>query len=95
MKAKMKAIWDKVRNYIIKEEKIKIWLLHAVICAEKELGSGTGKVKLSAVYDMFIQRFPVLSKFISFNTFSRLVDEVLITMKEMLKNNEGVKNYVL
>jgi hypothetical protein len=78
----------------IYKKKIEVWLLQAVIQAEKQLGSGTGKVKLSFVYDMFLTRFPVVSKLISFNTFSSLVDEVLVTMRELLEKNVFVNNYV-
>ena len=39
---------------------VKEWMLFAVTKAEKELGSGTGKLKLRYVYDMFIAKFPWL-----------------------------------
>lgn len=38
--------------------KVKEWLLWAVTEAEKDLGGGTGKLKLRQVYDLFVQRFP-------------------------------------
>ena len=72
-------------------KKVKEWLLYAVIEAEKELGSGTGPVKLSSVYDMFITKFPKLSVFISFNTFSEWVDVALDYMEELLTDNKDVK----
>ena len=50
-------------------EKVKEWLLFAVIQAEKELGGGTGQVKLRYVYDMFVSKFPALVSFISFEMF--------------------------
>lgn len=50
-------------------EKVKEWLLWAVTEAEKELGSGTGQLKLRQVYDLFLQRFPAIAKRISFETF--------------------------
>ena len=43
------------------------------------------------VYDMFITRFPLVAKIISFNTFSFWVDEALDEMKELLKDNKAVK----
>ena len=58
-------------------EKVKQWLLIAVTEAEKALGSGTGRLKLSYVYDLFVTKFPWLAKIIPFETFSTLVDEVL------------------
>ena len=74
--------------------KIKEWLLYAVTEAEKELGSGTGQLKLRYVYDMFLSKFPYLAKFISFEFFSKLVDEVLEKFKEMFKTNTAVSAYV-
>ncbi len=94
MRDKIKTFFIKVRNYFINEKRIKQWLLQAVVQAEKELGSGTGKVKLSVVYDMFIARFPIVSKFISFNTFSSFVDDVLETMREILESNKSLKEYI-
>ena len=80
-----------------KERQLKViteWLLLAVIKAEKELGDGTGQVKLRFVYDLFIDKFRFASMFISFNQFSALVDSALIIMKEMISNNDQVKNYI-
>lgn len=80
-----------------KERQLKViteWLLLAVIKAEKELGNGTGQVKLRFVYDLFIDKFRFASMFISFNQFSTLVDSALVIMKEMISNNDQVKNYI-
>ena len=73
---------------------IKEWLLFAVAQAEKELGSGTGQLKLRYVYDMFIARFPHLVKFIGFEAFSGLVDEALDIFREMLQQNKDVNKYL-
>ena len=75
-------------------DKVKEWLLWAVTAAEKELGSGTGQLKLRQVYDLFIQRFPAIAKMISFDTFMLWVDEALEDMREMLKSNKDVKALV-
>ena len=74
--------------------KIKSWLLYAVIETEKELCSGTGKIKLSKVYDMFLTKFPMTAKFITFEKFSELVDNSLETMKQLLKENIDISLYV-
>lgn len=74
--------------------KVKEWLLYAVTAAEKEFGSGTGKIKLRYVYDMFIAKFPYLVKVVPFEAFSVLVDEVLETFRELLDKNEKIDNYV-
>lgn len=74
--------------------KIKEWLLYAVTEAEKELGGGTGQLKLRQVYDLFVQRFPAVAAVISFDTFSLWVDEALEQMREMLAKNEHAAAYV-
>ena len=74
--------------------KIKEWLLYAVTEAEKELGGGTGQLKLRQVYDLFVQRFPAVAAVISFDTFSSWVDEALEQMREMLAKNEHAAAYV-
>ena len=75
-------------------DKVREWLLFAVIQAEKELGGGTGQIKLRYVYDMFVMKFPTLVKFVSFETFSFMVDEALIKMRHLLETNEKIENYV-
>lgn len=75
-------------------DKVKEWLLYATTLAEKEFGSGTGKLKLRYVYDMFASKFPWLVKIVSFESFSKLVDEVLVEMNELLSSNSAVKKYV-
>lgn len=73
--------------------KVKKWLVYAVTVAEKQLGSGTGQLKLRTVYDMFMTKFPKLSIFIGFDTFSGWVDIALEEMNKLLEN-PAVKNYV-
>ena len=58
--------------------KVREWLLYAVTKAEKELGAGTGKLKLRYVYDMF----------------SMMVDEALEQMRTMLDSNEAVQKLI-
>lgn len=74
--------------------KIRQWLLYAVTEAEKELGSGTGQLKLRRVYDLFVQRFPAVAAVISFDTFSLWVDEALEQMRGMLEQHQDVRKYV-
>lgn len=74
--------------------KVKEWLLWAVTQAEKELGGGTGQLKLRYVYDMFVTKFPGVAKYLSFETFSKLVDEALEKMNHLLENNINVKGYI-
>ena len=74
--------------------KIKEWLLFAVTKAERELGEKTGQLKLRTVYDLFVSKFPTTAKLVSFETFSRWVDEALVEMKKMLENNKQIENIV-
>lgn len=73
---------------------VKEWLLLEVTKAEKELGSGTGKLKLRHVYDAFVTKFPWIAVAVSFDTFSLWVDEALDEMKEILKSNKSIQSYV-
>ena len=75
-------------------EIIQEWLLLAVIKAEKELGSGTGQIKLRYVYDLFISKFKYLSLVISFEQFSLLVDDALVLMRNAISNNKQIENYI-
>ncbi len=70
------------------------WLILAVVQAEKELGSNTGQLKLRFVYDKFIQEFKFLSKVITFEQFSNMVDDALEAMKHMIQNNKAVVDYI-
>lgn len=74
--------------------KVKEWLLFAVIQAERELGGGTGALKLRYVYDLFVTTFPDVAKLISFELFSKWVDEVLVQMKHLLETNKDIEAYV-
>lgn len=79
------------------EQKIKMikeWLLFAVIQAEKELGGGTGQVKLRYVWDLFIKTFPAIAPLVSFEVFSQLVDEALEQMRHLLQTNLDILYYV-
>lgn len=72
---------------------VKEWLKYAVTEAEKELGSGTGQLKLRYVYDLAINQFSFL-KFISFTQFSGWVDEALDWLDDQLSTNKNIQNIV-
>ena len=74
--------------------KVREWLLYAVAEAEKQLGHGTGKFKLRLVYDNFIGRFPAVAQFISFESFSLLVDSALQEFNKLLESNKNIRQYV-
>lgn len=80
-----------------REEKlmnVRAWLLGAVTLAEKELGSGTGKLKLANAYNQFILTFPKVAAWLPFETFSKMVDEALPEMRRLLESNVSVQAYV-
>lgn len=77
------------------KKSVKEWLLYGVFMAESEWGSGTGKLKLRTVYDMFVIKYPIISKIIPFVVFSLWVDEVLKEMKKILEENESIKNQLI
>lgn len=74
--------------------KVKEWLLWVTTEAEKALGEGTGQLKLRYVYDRFLEKFPDLAMIVSFDIFSKWVDEALERMKHLLSTNKAVKEYV-
>lgn len=77
-----------------KAKKVKEWLLFAVVQAEKELGSGTGQLKLRYVYNLALSKFPIFIKLIPFELFSNFVDGALQQLKNIIEDNEGVKEYM-
>jgi len=80
----------------INEKQVLInWLVKATAEAETTLGSGTGQLKLLYVYDLFISKFKIISRFVSFEMFSKLVDIALNIMEDMLENNEKIKMCVI
>ena len=63
---------------------------YAVTKAEQAYGSKTGELKLHSVYDAFIAKFPWMSIFVTFDEFSKLVDESLDWMNTQLAENNGI-----
>lgn len=79
-----------------REEKItavKEWLLFCVTKMENIYGSGTGQIKLRAAWDFALQRFPFLAMLVTFDEFSKWIDEALEKMKDMLKN-EKIESFI-
>ena len=73
---------------------VKQWALFIVIEMEKTYGQGTGSLKLVAAYDAFIKAFPDLVPLVSFELFSKIIDEALERMRHLLSTNLDIKNYV-
>lgn len=81
--------------YGLMSGKAKEWLKWAVAVAEKDLGAGTGQLKLRKVYDMFIQKYPVFSTIVPFPIFELWVDKALAWMNDQLNKNNKIKESIL
>lgn len=83
-----------IATFYNERKSVQSWLILAVTEAEKALGGGVGVLKLRACFEQFVKLFPVFSKIITFEVFSKWVDKALIEMKKMLKNNIKAAEYV-
>lgn len=73
---------------------VKEWLKWAVTMAEKDLGSGTGQLKLRQVYSMAVTQFPWIIQLVSFEQFSAWVDEALKWMNSQIDSNKAINVFV-
>lgn len=80
--------------FFVRLNDVQEWLLGVVTEAERQLGSGTGQLKLRQVYDKFLQKFPLLSVFVPFKIFSDMVNKALAKMRLMLAGNSFAQSYV-
>lgn len=72
----------------------KNWLVWAVSEAESLFGSKTGQLKLRYVYDLAVDKFPILAKIIPFSWFSKLVDKALKVMSDMITTNKSIAEII-
>ena len=75
-------------------ENLMEWLKIAVVEAEKKFQSGTGQLKLRAVYESAVIAFPWIAKYMTFEKFSQLVDIALVWMREQIEQNEKIREYI-
>lgn len=75
-------------------DKVKTALLYMVTEAERELKSKTGRVKRSMVWEWLVERFPVISLFITEDKYDELLDQALDEFKKMLESNDSLYDYV-
>ena len=80
--------------FYVRLNDVQEWLLGVVTEAEKQLGSGTGQLKLRQVYDKFLEKFPLLSVLVPFKMFAEMVDKALERMRLMLAGNSYAQSYV-
>ena len=69
-------------------------LLYLVALAEKELGSKTGSLKLSQVYNEFVSKYPDLANVITYDEFKELVDSILEEFKDILNDKDKLNSLV-
>lgn len=74
--------------------KVKTALLYMVTEAEKELKSKTGRVKRSMVWDWLVEKFPIISLFITEEKYDELLDQALDEFRKMLESNDSLYDYV-
>ena len=74
--------------------KVKTALLYMVTEAEKELKSKTGRVKRSMVWEWLVERFPIISLFITEEKYDELLDQALDEFRKMLEGNDSLYDYV-
>lgn len=71
------------------KKQIKQLLLALVVKAEKEYGSGTGKVKFSAVCNWIYDKLPPIARiFITSKDIENLIETAVLEMKDYLAKNE-------
>lgn len=71
------------------------WLLRAVTEAERELGGGTGKLKIRAVYERALEVFgPELAQIITLEQLDAMAQTPLEEMRKMLEANSSAAEYV-
>lgn len=74
--------------------KVKAALLYMVTEAEKELKSKTGRVKRSMVWEWLVERFPIVTLFITEEKYDELLDQALEEFRKMLEDNDSLYDYV-
>jgi len=78
-----------------KEEQIQElekWLRYLVYEAEQYFGSKTGQLKLAYVYNMAVQQFPWIAKFMTYEEFDqKYVKGALKWLEEQLASNPSFK----
>lgn len=75
-------------------DKVKTALLYMVTEAEKELKSETGRVKRSMVWEWLVERFPIITMFITEEKYDELLDQALEEFRKMLETNSRLYDYV-
>lgn len=75
-------------------EKVKVALLYMVTEAEKELKSKTGRVKRAKVWEQLVERFPIVTLFMTEKKYDELLEQALEEFRKMLESNTSLYDYV-
>lgn len=73
---------------------VKLWLLQAIASAERMYGTKSGEAKLSFVYDLFVEKFPTLARWVTYEDFKKMVEDALVEFKQILEKSSGLQEYV-
>lgn len=76
------------------KKSLKDWLLYACTIAEREFGSKTGQLKLKYVWSMACEQFKFLTTFLTFEKFSKMVDDCLIDFRHLIETNDHIAGYI-
>ena len=87
------TLLDKTVGKQTKINLIEGWLKYMVILAERKFGSGTGKLKLTYVYNQFVEKWPDIAAWMSESQFNDLVNNAVKKMEE-LRRNEAINNFI-
>ena len=87
------TIIDKTVGKQTKINLIEGWLKYMVILAERKFGSGTGKLKLTYVYNKFVEKWPEIATWMNETQFNDLVQKAIEKMEE-LRKNEAINNFI-
>ena len=81
-------------TFIKDKKNLKNILLYLCTEAEKQYGSETGQIKLAYTWNQACQLFPFLTKFLTFNIFSKMVDKCLVNFRHLVETNDHIAGYV-
>ena len=79
--------------YFIKYRKdiLKKAALYAVAKAEEAWGSNTGRIKFAEAYTYIKKNYPIITFFISEKQLSKLIEDALISLKEILATKSSIE----
>lgn len=64
--------------------------LYAVARAEAVWGSNTGRIKFAEAYTYIKKHYPVITFFVSETQLSKLIEDALVTLKEIIATKESI-----